>query len=123
MAPFDPLDPFTWFAPAVIGTLLIILILAIVIVLILGTVFLLIGLKVVDGKHTEFGSVFVTALIMALTWYIPCLGCIIAWIVINSRHDTGFGMAIVAWIIAGLIPLIIIGGLVFFLFFPIFMFP
>ncbi len=102
-----------------IAGIVVIVLIVIVFVLILGTVFLFIGLKVVDGRNMEFGAVFVTAFIMALTSWIPCIGCIIAWVVINSRHDTGFGKAIVAWLIAELIPYLIAGAVIFFVLLPI----
>ena len=87
--------------------LLIFILLIIVIALLIETIFLKIALSLFKSKHNDFGEVFITALIMALVGWIPCLGCILCWIVINSRHDTGFGTAILVWLIAGLIGVIV----------------
>jgi hypothetical protein len=76
--------------------------------LLLMTIFLRIGIKAVGGKHLEFGAVFLTALIGYLVELIPCIGCIIYWFIIKSRHDTSFGGAIGAWLLAFLIPFAII---------------
>ncbi|MFX0034861.1 MAG: hypothetical protein ACFE9I_04370 [Candidatus Hermodarchaeota archaeon] len=96
--------------------LLIFIILIIVISLLINALFLKIALSVVkSARHTDFGEVFVTALIIALVGWIPCLGCILSWVIINSRHETGFGMAIVVWIIAILVGLIITVLLVIFI--------
>ncbi|MHA1147225.1 MAG: hypothetical protein ACTSR8_03175 [Promethearchaeota archaeon] len=87
--------------------IVIILILIIIIALLINTIFLKIALRIVDSKHTDFGEVFVTALICAILNLIPCIGCILSWFVINARHDTGLVMAIVVWLLAILIGLII----------------
>lgn len=87
--------------------LVVLLILIIVIMLLLNTIFLKIALGIVDAKHTDFGDVFTTALICALVGWIPCIGCILCWVVINSRHDTGFLMAIVVWLLTILIAFVI----------------
>jgi hypothetical protein len=98
--------------------LLIFIVVAIVIGLILGALFLMVGLGAVGGKHREFGTVFVTALIGAIVNYIPILGCILYWYMIKVRHETTWGGAIAAWIIAGLIPLAIILAIFFFVLLP-----
>lgn len=87
--------------------IVIIIVLIIIIALLINTIFLKIALGLVDSKHTDFGQVFVTALICAILNIIPCIGCILGWFVINSRHETGLGMAIVVWLLAILIGLII----------------
>ena len=87
--------------------LLIFVLLIIIISLIFETIFLKIALGLFKAKHTDFGEVFVTSLICALIGWIPCIGCILSWVVINSRHDTGFGTAIVVWLLAIIIGLII----------------
>jgi len=75
--------------------------------LLLSTLFLALGLKAVKGENRGFGNVFLTALLNLIVSIIPCIGCILEWVIINARHKTGFGKAIVAWLIAGLIPLLI----------------
>lgn len=110
MAPWT--DPIGWLLGLGFLTIIIIIVLFIVIGLLLSTVFLLLALKITNSKHTDFGEVFVTALIMSLTSWIPCIGCIIAWVVISNRHDTGIAKAIGVWLLAGLIPLLIIVGIV-----------
>lgn len=87
--------------------LLVFLVATILLGLVLDTLFLYVGLGVFGGKNRTFGAVFVTALIGVVLGWIPCLGCIIFWYIIKTRHETSWGGAIGAWIIAGLIPLII----------------
>ncbi|MHA1339861.1 MAG: hypothetical protein ACTSRZ_06945 [Promethearchaeota archaeon] len=88
--------------------------------LVLAAVFLLLGLKVVDAENREFGTVIVTAIIMWLVGLIPIVGCIIQWFIIKSRHNTTLGKAIVAWLLAGLIPMAIMFGIMFALGFSLF---
>jgi hypothetical protein len=88
--------------------LLAFLVAAILLGLVLDTLFLFAGLSVVEGKNRTFGAVFVTAIIGALVNWVYCIGWIIYWYAIKTRHKIGWGGAIGAWIIAGLIPLIII---------------
>ena len=71
--------------------ILLFLLFFIVLALVFDTIFLKIALGLVKAKHTDFGEVFITALINALIGWIPCLGCILSLVVINSRHDTGYG--------------------------------
>nr|MDO8100547.1 hypothetical protein [Candidatus Njordarchaeota archaeon] len=98
--------------------LAIFVVVAIVLGLILGALFLMVGLGAVNGKHREFGTVFITALIGAIVNYIPIVGCILYWYMIKVRHETTWGGAIAAWLIAGLIPLAIILALFVFVIFP-----
>jgi hypothetical protein len=96
--------------------LLMVVALFFVIMLVLGALFLKVGLGAVNGKHKEFGTVFVTVLIGVILSYIPCLGCILYWYMIKTRHEVGWGGAIAAWLIAGLIPLAIVLVIVFIIF-------
>lgn len=88
-------------------TLIIIIVLYIVLSLLIQTVFLKLALRVVDHKHDDFGEVFITSLLCMLVSWIPCLGCILCWVIINSRHETGFGSAILVWLISILLALVI----------------
>jgi hypothetical protein len=99
--------------------LLIFLVVAILVGLLLDTLFLMAGLGLVNGKNRTFGTIFVTALIGVVLGWIPCLGCIIYWYIIKTRHETSWGGAIAAWFIAGLIPLLIIGAIFFLVLFPL----
>jgi hypothetical protein len=94
-----------------LGALWIIII--IVLLFVLQTIFLMIGIKAVKGKERKFGNVFLTAIINWVCTFIPIIGCVLQWIVINSRHKTGFGNAILAWLIAILVPIGIMIGLIF----------
>ncbi len=69
--------------------------------LILGAFFLWLALSIVGvpEEKRSFGSVLVTAIINA---FIPC--CIIQWYIIKIRHTDTWGNAIVAWILAWIIP-------------------
>jgi hypothetical protein len=40
---------------------------------------------------------------MSLVIWIPCLGCFIAWYFIKSRHNVGWGGALAAWLLGGII--------------------
>jgi hypothetical protein len=74
----------------------------------LGTLFLIGGLAMMGAEHVGFRSTFVTVLFGSILTLIPCLGCIIYWYIIKSRHDTGWSDAIVAWFLGGLIPLLLV---------------
>ncbi|MHA1786000.1 MAG: hypothetical protein ACTSVE_12475, partial [Candidatus Helarchaeota archaeon] len=78
--------------------------------------FLWIGLKAVDSDNDSFGSAFVTQIIFVLVGWIPCLGCIIQLWAIHSRHETSWGGAIVVWLLAAFLPIIVLGIIIFFAF-------
>jgi len=82
--------------------------LIIIIALVVQAIFLGIGLGFVNGDNREIGSTFVTALMMSLVIWIPCLGCILAWYFIKSRHNVGWGGALVAWLLGAIIMFIVI---------------
>ncbi|MHA1481341.1 MAG: hypothetical protein ACTSQZ_07970 [Candidatus Thorarchaeota archaeon] len=108
---------FDWIF-TLLGTTDGIILIAIFIVasIVIQAIFLGIGLGFVNGRNREFGTTFVTALMMTLAELIPCIGCFIAWYLIKSRHDVGWGGALVAWIL-GTIVLIIVLLAIMFLFF------
>jgi len=100
-------------------------IVSLIIFLLLLTIVLKIALGFVSGaKHKDFGEVFVTSLIIVVVVAIVYLiipgigflallvGLILMWLIISSRHDTGFvtaiGVSVVAFIIA-IILLFILG--------------
>jgi hypothetical protein len=114
------MDPIGWFLNFFntflglgIFAIIIIVVIAFLILILIQAFFLYLALKIVDAQKDNFGSVFVTALINSFLLPIPCIGCILAWVVINSRHNTGFGMAIVVWLLSGLIAAAIVIGVVF----------
>ncbi len=83
---------------------------------IIGSIFLLLGLKLAGTPEEKlgFGSVMITALLASLVEsFIPIIGCIIAWYIIKIRHTDSWGKAILAWLISIIIPAIIIGTLYF----------
>ncbi|MBN2155530.1 MAG: hypothetical protein JW776_05770 [Candidatus Lokiarchaeota archaeon] len=97
-----------------LGTVAILIFVGLIVLsFILQVLFLKIGVKAVKGSNIKFGAVFVTALINLLVGWIPCIGCILVWVVINARHKTGFGNAILAWLIAIVIPWAISFGIAF----------
>ena len=108
-----------WLFGFEITAIIVILVALILLMLLFETIFLKIALGITKSKHNSFGSVFVTALVIALIGWIPCIGCILSWVVINSRHDTGFGMAIVVWIITWVIGIIITFLIIIFVIFPL----
>ncbi|GAB4318666.1 MAG: hypothetical protein Kow0069_21900 [Promethearchaeota archaeon] len=90
-----------------------VIIIALLVAFLLQALFLYVGVKVVKGHNDSFGEVLLTAILNFLVGLIPCIGCILQWVVINSRHETGFGNAIVAWLIAVLLPWIIVIAILF----------
>lgn len=92
---------------------LILIVLFVVIGIIVNALFLGVALGFVNGQNREMGTTFVTALGMALLGWIPILGCIIAWYLIKTRHNVGWGGAIVAWLLTIIIEAIVIVVIVF----------
>ena len=99
-----------------LGGIGLIIVLAFIITLALAAVFLIFGVKLAGGEETSFGHTFVTAFLVAIVSPIPCIGFpILQWYFIKSRHNLGWGGAIVAWILAGLIPFLIVLGIAWFM--------
>jgi len=94
-------------------TIIIIIIIVLILAIIIYTILLKIALSYVESSYHNFGYVFITALLCALVGMIPCIGCILQWLIINYRHKTGIGRAIIIWILAIIIGIIIIFLLVF----------
>ncbi|MEM2143587.1 MAG: hypothetical protein QXQ81_10060 [Candidatus Thorarchaeota archaeon] len=107
-------------------------ILLFVVSLIVNALVLGFALGAVNGRNREFGTTFVTAIFMALTYLlviIPilggCIAIIVQWYIIKSRHAVGWAGAIVAWLISLILIVIIflvivfvfLGGLAFLLYF------
>ena len=90
-----------------------IVILVIVVFLIVYGLFLGVALGFVNGENRELGTTFVTALGIALLGWIPILGCIISWYLIKTRHEVGWGGAIIAWLLTAIIAIIVIAVLIF----------
>jgi len=112
-------DWIGWFLALGLVGWLVLIIGLIILTLILSAIFLKIAMSFFDARNDDFGSVFVTSLIMALIGWIPCIGCILSWVIINSRHETGFGTAIVIWLLSGLIAIIVAFAIILFVIFPI----
>ena len=102
--------PNIWAILSGIGlvTIILVVVVFIIVFLVVGAIFLYIGVKAVKGKNDKFGEIFVTNLINLLVGWIPIIGCIIQMLVINARHETGCGGSIVAWLLAALLPYIVI---------------
>ena len=83
--------------------ILLLFALIIVVGIVVQAIFLGIGLGFVNGTNRELSTTFVTALLMGLVSWIPCLGCILSWYFIKSRHGVGWGGALAAWILGGII--------------------
>ena len=83
-----------------------------VIMLVVQGIFLGIGLGFVNGSNRELGSTFMTALLMSLVGLIPCVGCFISWYLIKTRHNVGWGGALAAWLLGGIIMIIVILAIV-----------
>jgi hypothetical protein len=98
---------------AALGVIGLVIVLVIVISLIIYAVFLGIALGLVNGKHRDLGTTFVTALFMSLLGWIPCLGCILSLYFIKTRHSVGWGGAFVAYILTFVIAVIVIVAILF----------
>jgi hypothetical protein len=83
---------------------------------IIQAIFLGIGLGFVNGENRDLSSTFVTSLLMALVIWIPCLGCFIAWYFIKSRHNVGWGGALIAWLLGAIIQLLVMIVIIIFFF-------
>jgi len=88
------------------GIGIVILLIAAAIGLLLYSISLKIALGMVDASDKEFGTVFITAILSYLVSYVPCVGCFISVYFINSRHGISYGKGILAYILAGLLPVI-----------------
>ena len=86
-----------------VGLILVVIIVLIVVVILImlginGILFKL-ALRLVKAERTDFINVYITSLICALLGWIPCVGCIFCWVVINARHNIGLVKAILVWIL------------------------
>ncbi|MCF2138025.1 MAG: hypothetical protein K9W43_12395 [Candidatus Thorarchaeota archaeon] len=98
------------------GSFGLLMVMVFVILLVINAVFLGIALGFVHGENRELGTTFVTALLMAIVSMIPILGCILSWYFIKTRHNLGWGGAIVAWLITGIIAGIVLFAIIFLIF-------
>jgi len=114
----DKMQP--WLFGLTIEMMLLLIFLIFILSLLIQGIFLGIGLGLVNGKNREIGSTFVTALLISLVIWIPCLGCFIAWYFIKSRHEVGWGGALIAWILGGIIQAIVMILLIYVFFGAIF---
>ena len=107
---------FDWIFTLGFTNILIIIGIFVIVGVIIQAIFLKIGLGFVSGRNREFGTTFVTALMMSLVIWIPCLGCILAWYFIKSRHDVGWGGALVAWILGAIVQILVVIAIMFLFF-------
>jgi hypothetical protein len=89
-----------------IEEILLVIALIITLSIVIQMVFLAIGLRLVNGSNREFVSIFITVLVISILIVIPCLGCVLSWYVIKSRHDLGWGGAFASWIGGAIVQLI-----------------
>jgi hypothetical protein len=97
-------------------TIFLIIALVFIVSFLIQGIFLGIGLGFVNGQNRNLSTTFVTAFLMALVIWIPCLGCFIAWYFIKSRHEVGWGGALAAWLLGAIIQFIVIIALMIFVF-------
>ncbi len=94
-----------------VGLILVVIIVLIVVVILImlgiNAILFKLALRLVKAERTDLVNVYITSLICALLGWIPCVGCILCWVVINARHNIGLVKAILVWILAPLIALII----------------
>ena len=101
------------FLLALLAGFVTIIIIVIVVFLVIYGLFLGIALGFVNGENRNLGTTFVTALGIALLGWIPILGCIISWYLIKTRHEVGWGGAIIAWLLTAIIAIIVIFAVIF----------
>jgi hypothetical protein len=97
-------------------SILLIIFIVFIISFIIQGFFLGVGLGFVNGENRDLSTTFVTALLMSLVIWIPCLGCFIAWYFIKSRHNVGWGGALIAWLLGAIIQFLVMVA-IFMLFF------
>ena len=107
---------YEWFFGLGLTSIFLLIFVIIIVNLIIQGIFLGIGLGFVDGQNRDLGTTFVTALLMSLVIWIPCLGCFIAWYLIKTRHEVGWGGALVAWLLGAIIQAIVMFALMIFVF-------
>ncbi len=111
---------FDWILTLGINNLFMLIAIFVIVGIIIQAIFLGIGLGFVNGRNRELGTTFVTAIMMSLVLWIPCLGCILAWYFIKSRHDVGWGGALIAWILGAVVQILVVIGIMFLFFAPLF---
>ncbi|MFW9975182.1 MAG: hypothetical protein ACFFDQ_07960 [Candidatus Thorarchaeota archaeon] len=107
---------FEWLFTIGIMNILLIIALFFIVNLLIQGIFLGIGLGFVNGQNRDLSTTFVTSLLMSLVIWIPCLGCFIAWYFIKSRHEVGWGGALVAWLLGGIIMFLVVLAIILFAF-------
>jgi len=108
---------------AIIGIFGLIAIIGFVVAFVITGLLLGVALGPLNGENRNLGSTFVTAFIVALTYLVMlipiigiwlfCIVIILQWYVIKSRHELGWGGAIVAWIITIILIAIVLVILMF----------
>ena len=100
---------------ALIGSVIIF-----ILYLLIVTIFLKIGLRILGAKKTDFGEVFITSLIIAIIaalftflggfigLVLAIIGVILIIYFIGERHDIGFCLAIIVVILAIVVYIIVL---------------
>ena len=104
---------------AAFGTLVTILVILAIVLLMVNGIFLGIALGFVNGKNRELGDTFMTSLLICVSSLIPCLGCILGLYFIKTRHDIGWGGAIIAYILTALIAIVVVFAILLIFFLPL----
>ena len=104
-------DPDAIFG-VILGLGIGLIILIIVISIAISALMMMVGIKVVGGKYNSFGQIMGTVVLGIIVSWIPCLGCILYWYFVKSRHTPdSWGKALGALIIASIIPFLIVFGI------------
>ena len=88
-------------------TIILIIIITILLAIVIITLLLKIALSLMESSYHNFSYIFMTALLCILVGMLPCIGCILQWLIISYRHETGIGRAIKIWLLAIIIGIII----------------
>ena len=97
----------------VFGSIILIIIGIIAIVLTLFTLFMKWALIITNGENREFFPVFLTSLLCIIIGdALPCCGCFLAPIIIQSRHELDYGKSFLTYILSSLLPFLTFAGIV-----------
>ncbi len=107
----DLLDPLT---------IIILIILGIIMVFLsISTLFMMWALNITNGENQGFFPVFLTTFICLIIGdALPCCGCFLAPVIIQSRHKLDYGKSFLTYFLASLLPFLIVVGIIILIFLP-----
>ncbi|MHA1563218.1 MAG: hypothetical protein ACTSPA_13965 [Promethearchaeota archaeon] len=100
--------------------MIILIILGIIFIFLsISTLFMKWALSITDGENRDFFPVFLTTFICLIIGdALPCCGCFIAPVIIQSRHKLDYGKSFLTYILASLLPFLIAVIIIILIFLP-----